>query len=81
MGRAAEVARVGGLVGGQTHPLRRGGSYLTQQSCDPALSLIVPNKPHSCCLNNPLSKPDGSGTEMTLGRHAAGKCGSRGLCN
>lgn len=80
MCRTAKVAPVGGLVGGQTHPLRREGSYL-MKSCDPALSLIVPNKPRSCCLNTPLSKPDGSGTEMTSQRHAAGKFGSGSLCN
>lgn len=78
--RTAEIALVGDLAGGQTHPLRRGGSYL-MKSCDPALSLIVPNKLLSCCLNTLLSKPDGSGTEMTSRRHAAGKFGLGSLCN
>lgn len=78
--RTTAVAPVGDLVRNQSHPLRCGGSYL-MKSRDPALSLIVPNKPLSCCLNTPLSKPDGSGTEMTSWRHAAGKLGLGSLCN
>lgn len=80
MGLLQQEGDVQDCRGDQIHPLRHGGSYI-MKSCDLALSLIVPHKPLLCCLNTLLSKPDGSGTEMTSQRHTAGKLSSGNLCN